>query len=66
METVCSLRLQEMVMLRANLAGPKLEISHFEESSCLNRRVSSGEDAADMKSSTWTAKIIVPVSERLM
>lgn len=53
----------EIAILSVKEAGPSSKISHFKCSSSLKHSVSSMEEEATMMSSTWTAKIVVPVEE---
>ena len=49
-----------MAMPRANLMGPRSEMSHFDLSSSQNLVFSSGGFAIENMLSMWTVKIMVP------
>jgi len=54
-----------MAIPNVNLAGLRLEISHFNCRSALKDSISSWDDTAAKISSTWMEKIMVPVGEVL-
>lgn len=54
-------RFESMAMPRASFGGERSEMSHSDFSCSLNQAFFSSDDAAVMMSSTWTAKMMVPV-----